>query len=765
LEPDVSQVEVFVDDFHALELKTGKNSIIAPSGKFQPLVIGSHGPLFLKSQNIDDNKIFVKVVEDLYVTSISKPDGGQPRGIIRIMLTDGRHLWDRGFLDKWKFNIDDEPSQFLSGVVRKIISRLPSNNGISRMPKEWEKILPRYQFDDMGRPRRALRQILEDYNAEISYNTDTTVSFWNEGESQFGNEAIPIEDGFIEHADGNGHVIGKAFRYTPLLVTVVGGPRIATVGIDNWVPIIMLNGNPTPLREALVILLRAGTLLQEIKDDLILAFPKKISVSEREAAHRSPGVAGAQKAVHEAEKEFNLVVANPLSSFAAVALSKGELDLANESLEEAIRNQVIEDKFPAFIEDFGMKWLRRFVVRPDAWQTGMGLPKESLELLSSDAYRLWQIPGHADFNKHFLPMLPRAETGKAGKRLPAVAKIHMWHKTFNREIPNMELNKRARRLNSVLDEISKLGDIEIPVLELPVKALKKFFGITPPLFHDPFDPIGDEIVAVRHAIARMNPERRRIATFATNSARSRARTKKFAIDKGRPGLATSLTEAENALNSQREKINPLDVTRLSRELFNKLVIAEKLAQKGDNSGILAAEKIVREIEEKMKKRSRSRQFGEDPAHPEVYFFSNLPGRVEDSKTTIVDARLGIVRTSVLAGKLKVENVHDLSATEGIAIGGGAEGAHPLKVFFGTRVAPGLEGDVGGLKDVLEVDELPPQVRTAMGEGGDLHSTFSATFRITDGHVEQVKIPGALVRLRQEHWPRSHQKFKPSVPKN
>lgn len=90
---------------------------------------------------------------------------------------------------------------------------------------------------------------------------------------------------------------------------------------------------------------------------------------------------------------------------------------------------------------YGLDWLHRFILQPNAYQSVVGLSTELLDVFRTQPYRLFLMPGalvetkvqkdpaagKADFgvvyepgpNAHLLPLLDRAETA-AGRRLPVL---------------------------------------------------------------------------------------------------------------------------------------------------------------------------------------------------------------------------------------------------------------------------------------------------------------------------------------------------------
>lgn len=779
---DTTTVELYVDDFNSLEFSEGyaPSSVRPPGAQFrQPLAIYSAGTLLMSTDA--GGELVSRAISDLYVYKVKKPKAGVTRGSVRLTLVDGRHLWNRGYLDQWRFNLPVSNKVSLEDMVKGIVSCLPANKGVRRVPRAWSSSYPVYEFDYLGKPRAALREILGDRHARVAWNDDTTVSFWLDGErSKELEDLVETRKSYIEDMDGEGHIVGKGYNHPAPVVGVVGGERIATVGIDRWEPVVMIDGNPVALADALKAFAPKGTAEKTATGSVA----KRLEQVQRdlEATKSAGEVQEAEEAVKFATKQFHSARSRlsrekskegegpgPWPSIdefretderhlALLKLARFELERVkqlheNRAVLEALEADLIEQAKDHKIAS-DAAWLRRFVMRPSAWQVRAEFSETELEILRRDAYKLFRLPGATTYNKRMLPMLKRAERDyNKGSRLP-VKIMSFRYKKVPTKLRSEALSSLISSLNRLKHEIASDAPLAGSLREAIRDAKAGVFG--PEQMEGALLPLGlgtaaakkvyesivsDEFAAQREGLAlvvgaedifnariaasKLEGEDAKIASEAASGDSSL-----FEARETNPDDIASYKALKALVNQLAKAEDPFHTGGLEDKLSRQLTAAGQAIRSGRGLGELqSAKDTINQIKKVRRAERKATRVGAKPSKAnEPYVFINYVVQTEDTTARVVDPVLGLVRFSKPVGILTNPNVTTLDAAEGLLAGSGPGGSWPVKVYFGTKLTPITDNNrpVTGVP-AGSGDEVPPQVEEVMRSGKQSLGYYSVAY--------------------------------------
>jgi len=429
--PDVTTVTIFVDNFDNFQLRRPPPKQLLTEGQAdsgpQQAALSNRKPRdiqFSPSMDWAEPLILQEVVDDqqwpedgselvipqLFVSSISKLDAGEPSGQVIVSLHDIRILWaDRGYLNEhWAFNGQDGTlSGSLEEIAKHIVSRLPGSPELVRSPEDWKTIEPEIKFKKYTLARAALERIQREFGCRVCLNLDGSIAIWDHGETNApGQERVAFtpsqQDSAKEinsrlvdlpplYSNATGHIAGREQVYVPDVIVVSGKPRIASVAIDCWEPVLRINKQIVPLREGLQLLFeqaqgRARADALEVGDPVPTTTPQSI---ERRLA-----------------------------------------------------------------------WLQRAVLRPEMLSDHQELGDREAEILRRDAYRLWRLPNSGTVNAHLLPMLSRAEVDpSSGQRLPVAVETYR-HKTLENKLAAPRVGVITLNGSVVPDNIRNVRELE-----------------------------------------------------------------------------------------------------------------------------------------------------------------------------------------------------------------------------------------------------------------------------------------------------------------
>ncbi len=217
----------------------------------------------------------------LFVVSVStaRVSEGSNVALVRIVALDSRYHWDHGWLRRWSYNRvradgtlaldscqpDGTPfaRRWIAYHVCRALFRRPT---LAAWPAEWDADHRAVDFGPNPSTVSALARLtVESLLEEPCWRLDETVALHRAGDGNVGwapdgkganvrdfpPELLPSKDG-----TGQGHTVELA--YVEDVVLVAGGPRIASVAIDDLEPVVIVDGVVFVLNEANVRELTGG---------------------------------------------------------------------------------------------------------------------------------------------------------------------------------------------------------------------------------------------------------------------------------------------------------------------------------------------------------------------------------------------------------------------------------------------------------------------------------------------------------------------------
>lgn len=409
-------------------------------------------------------------VPNLFVVSVDKQRPREPTGKVSVSLTDIRAFWDAGAILVYAWNQVDKDGNAipdtvkedgelytLREIVEEIVKYLPGAQGVEAVPESWDELTPELKFPALYRARDALVEIVSQFQVRFALHFDNSVGFYTPGEGPVGEtltgpdigggNELPFSARDVQDAGGSGEQAGRELRYPFDHVIVVGGERIASVAIDCWRPVLMIEDEVMPIEAGVAELLHPPT---DLANKLVEREAQFQAIREARQAGRAP----------------------------AQEVLDGLQTLTDEV--RALRRQALLDgTLKATDED--MLFVRRLVLRPDMLRSSPELTPYAREVLEKDAYKLWQLPGIKGYNKHLPPILKRAETSD-GIDLPVQVETFRWTmletklsvSAFgDRILPEGQLLSEQRRAVARLQE--QVADIR-RAFELKISAGLGFGG-------------------------------------------------------------------------------------------------------------------------------------------------------------------------------------------------------------------------------------------------------------------------------------------------
>jgi hypothetical protein len=212
-------------------------------------------------------------------TAARAADGSVSR--VRLTLADDRMLWDRGLLSRWSYNRRRAGGELATDAVRPdgrpftwadtaraILADLPRRPALGEFPARLADGLASLEAEPLAAAADGLGALVRQLRlAEPCLRLDGTVALHRAGEGRLGyapggrgGNTVPLPEALVLHAEGRGRGTEQEPTYVPDVVYVLGGPRIATVRLTGWEPVLVLAGKVHPLDEATVRRLTGGRL-------------------------------------------------------------------------------------------------------------------------------------------------------------------------------------------------------------------------------------------------------------------------------------------------------------------------------------------------------------------------------------------------------------------------------------------------------------------------------------------------------------------------
>lgn len=199
---------------------------------------------------------------------------------IRLALVDGRYfLLSRGIARRWRWNDylpDGAPdaSTMKGGATpytrAEVAAELVADaalgakggiRGLARTPERWASDRGRMAFRPLGLAGEALRDLAErrDGAAVPTLRLGGALALYSIGDGRVGYATDPngentedIPPQMWADADGTGQLRAVEAQYPDAFLVVTGKPRIATVAIDDWEPVLFVRDRAYYLSEQLI---------------------------------------------------------------------------------------------------------------------------------------------------------------------------------------------------------------------------------------------------------------------------------------------------------------------------------------------------------------------------------------------------------------------------------------------------------------------------------------------------------------------------------
>jgi len=402
---------------------------------------------------------------------------------------------------------------------------------------------------------------------------------------------------------------------------------------------------------------------------------------------------------------------------------------------------------------FGLAWLNKFVLAPQAYQNHVALDPRVVALLREQAYRLWRLPdverevqpkGEQQAkaqpkqgpitvkgpNANLLPLRARAETS-AGKRLPVRIDSYRFASVHRAMAPSEETQKIAT--------IQKqLRDLKRQIKAQAHKAAKP----DPWNTTEAFFLFNDKYVSPRLLYGITGAQAHGVSYEQFQGMVSRARLIDR-IGEVSPGLASQYESQLSELFGVEQGLGGFSKTLfdLAKEAvaFEKEVADSRdMLETPDEEARERAEELRNKVQDELRAIDRQRQdqgirdatgTQKRVKRQTAVFVRNLPRRV-DSGARVYSAELGIVRTSDLCGHVAEEGVPVAEATSFVP-------KSPL-VYFGAVLRPKVDKasrrPTTGRSSANKSQTLIPSVLS------DTESYYTAAFkRSAPGRAEQIEL--------------------------
>lgn len=393
---------------------------------------------------------------------------------------------------------------------------------------------------------------------------------------------------------------------------------------------------------------------------------------------------------------------------------------------------------------YGLAWLNKFVLAPQAYQNAVDIDPRVVQLLREQAYRLWRIPQvekevktkgqkgssrEKGPNAHLLPLRSRAET-VAGKRLPVRIDTYRFASVHRAMAP-------PKAIQQIASAKQQLRELKRQIQAQARKAAK------PDPWHsvEAFYGFQDKYVSPRLLYAMTGLRSHQVSYEQFQQMVSRARLLDR-IQEVSPGLAGRYDQLLGQLFEIEQQQGGIGKTlyELAKEVvaFEKEVAESRdILETPDEEARERAEELRNKVQDELRAIDRQRreqgtrtQLGAQPRVKDqtAVFLRNLPRKL-DPGARVYSAELGIVRTGELSGHLKEEGVPIAEATSFVR-------KSPL-VYFGAVLRPRADTPsqrpITGSSRTKSETKIPEVL-------SDTESYYTAAFkRVTGGRAEQVEL--------------------------
>lgn len=419
---------------------------------------------------------------------------------------------------------------------------------------------------------------------------------------------------------------------------------------------------------------------------------------------------------------------------------------------------------------YGLDWLRKWIMGPNAQRGAQGVDTDVLKLLSEQAWRLYRLPGAEKHeggfytgepgrNAHLLPMLERAET-TGGRRLAPAVFAASWESKSRQWDTSEEFGALQR---------ARIAQAEVTKAILTRRIADGSIGPNP--FNDP--TVNRELVGtfdeVGLTLSAMTGDSLLPSGVDSNTLNAAMREYRRieAVRQDYPGLAQQLEQALAKKIAAQDALGDRDWAA-TYDAAKQLVEWEREAGKSLGSTAQNFQKefgdlvknLLQDLGRKQRLKKREADSDKEAGRPRgkllSYVFQQNNPRTQDGGATVLDAGAGVVKTSGRAGHVEKEDVNDPSLTR--------FEPRPVRVLFGAVVRPRVdvppgfqvrtatrsEQAAGVNPDEAAASLLQQFTRALTGDPGfgdyipaalgDAQSVYVAAFRrLARGKVAQVEL--------------------------
>lgn len=235
------------------------------------------------------------VLNPMYVLRIERIRGEDgTAALIQVTLADERYMWPRGFLRTWSYNRNTstgEPAAnslkkdgtpwTLREITDKVVGSFPRSPELARYPSAWDGEQGQREFPPFSPAFSALVSVCQDHGIDAPcLRLDGSVGLHKPGDGRVGYAASDsasndedLPDAYKLSADLTGQRFAIEPNYPEDYLVVAGGARIASVTMDNWDPVLFINGDFFKLDADLISKLTEGKFSLEWLHKFVLAPP------------------------------------------------------------------------------------------------------------------------------------------------------------------------------------------------------------------------------------------------------------------------------------------------------------------------------------------------------------------------------------------------------------------------------------------------------------------------------------------------------------
>ena len=291
-----------------------------------PKGVNSEGTLVIAGQR-DDGTIYQIAIPRLFIVRVEtdQVDDVEEISWVKFILADERLFWVRGVMERWSFfrtradgtvakdslGSDGKPLTRAQVFTREVAAGLFRSPTVSNTPKRWD-VPANEQFEPYAQAIRAMSDMIGETGVEDPcLRLDATIAIHDRGEGKVafapdgkGPNSQPLPEEFMLDLAGRGQGFVMEASYPEDYLVIVGQTKIATVALDDWEPVLVVDGAPFFLSEVLIRALTNGLfnlntlkawVLQPSGLQSLVGLPKDVIRLLQEQAYRYYRLPGAEE--------------------------------------------------------------------------------------------------------------------------------------------------------------------------------------------------------------------------------------------------------------------------------------------------------------------------------------------------------------------------------------------------------------------------------------------------------------------------------------